>query len=293
MNDKSRVWLAFVAMGLLSAGALAGVGLGGWDYYALPAAERPLHPRHDLLRSSGLVGLSCGLAGTALILFNLSYLVRKRLAHVTWLGTLRSWMHFHVWSGLTGAGFIVLHCSFLPRSSLGILALAGLGVVVVTGVVGRYIYSNVPRSLAGRELDREEVRERLAKLRERLEAWGVEARLLEPPAAPAGLGPAKGVLARLAAVVAGNRTTRDDYRRLQASLQAQPELKAIAPRILPAARRFYRGRQWLARYTELRALMGSWRFLHRWLAIVMLVLALFHIVLAIRFGDLWILGGRG
>lgn len=292
MSGNSRVWIAFVAMGLLSGGALAGVGLGGWDYYALSAEARPLHPRHDLLRSSGLVGLFCGLAGTALILLNLSYLVRKRLAHVSWLGTLRSWMHFHVWSGLTGAGFIVLHCSFLPRSSLGILALAGLGIVVVTGVVGRYIYSNVPRSLAGRELDREEVIEQLAKLGEQLESWGVEARLLEPPAAP-GLDPAKGVLARLAAVVAGNRATREDYRRLQASLRAQPALRTIAPRVLPAARRFYRGRQWLARYTELRALMGSWRFLHRWLAIVMLVLALFHIALAVRFGDLWILGGRG
>ena len=136
------------------------------------------------------------------------------------------------------------------------------------------------------------MREHLAKLRARLEAWGVEARLLEPPAAPA-LHPGKGVLARLAGVVAGNRATRDDHRRLQASLRAQPELRALAPRILSAARRFYRGRQWMARYTDLRALMGSWRFLHRWLAVVMLVLALFHIALAVRFGDLWIFGGRG
>lgn len=292
MSDRSRVWPTFLALGLLSAGALAGVGVAGWDYYVLPVAERPLHPRHDLLRSSGLVGLSCGLAGTALILLNLSYLVRKRLAHIPWLGTLRSWMNFHVWSGLTGSGFIVLHCSFLPRSSLGILALAGLGIVVVTGVVGRYIYASVPRSLAGRELEREEVRERLMELRAQLEAWGVEARLLEPPVAGTP-DPARGVLARLAGVLAGNRATRDDYRRLQASLRAEPALHAIAPRVLPVARRFYRSRQWLARYTELRALMGSWRFLHRWLAIVMLALAVFHIVLAVQFGDLWILGGRG
>lgn len=291
MSGRSRVWLAFLALGLLSAAAVAGVGLSGWDYYVLPPTQRPLHPKHDLFRSSGLVGLSCGLAGTVLILFNLSYLVRKRLAHIPWLGTLRSWMTFHVWSGLTATACIVLHCSFLPRSSLGILALAGLGVVVVTGVIGRYIYASVPRSLAGRELELEEVRERLAQLRQRLEGWGVEARLLEPPA-DRTLDPAKGVLARLAGVLAGNRAIRDDYRRFQASVRAQPALRQISPRILPAARKFYRGRQWLARYAEMRALMGSWRFLHRWLAIVMLVLALFHIVLAVRFGDLWILVGR-
>ena len=65
-------------------------------------------------------------------------------------------------------------------------------------------------------------------------------------------------------------------------------LSALAPQILPLARRFCRDRQWLARYAELRSLMGAWRFLHRWLAILMFILAIFHITLAVRFGDLWL-----
>jgi cytochrome b561 len=50
---------------------------------------------------------------------------------------------------------------------------------------------------------------------------------------------------------------------------------------------------WLDRHRELRSLMASWRFLHRWLALLMLAVILCHIVVAFKFGDLWILrGGR-
>jgi hypothetical protein len=41
-----------------------------------------------------------------------------------------------------------------------------------------------------------------------------------------------------------------------------------------------------------KRLLQTWRFLHRWLAILLLVAVLLHIVVAVRFGDLWILGGR-
>ena len=57
---------------------------------------------------------------------------------------------------------------------------------------------------------------------------------------------------------------------------------------LPGRRTRSSERDSIARFTELRTLMGSWRFLHRWLAIVMLMLAAVHIALAVLFGDLWI-----
>jgi len=41
-----------------------------------------------------------------------------------------------------------------------------------------------------------------------------------------------------------------------------------------------------------KRLLQTWRFLHRWLAILLLVALLLHIIVAVRFGDLWILGGR-
>jgi hypothetical protein len=259
-----------------------GIFASAWDYYRLPARERLHHPRHEMLRSSGTVGLACGLAGTGLFLVNLSYLLRKRFLSLAWLGTLRAWMRMHVVSGLLGAALILVHSSFLLRSALGILALAGLAIVVVTGIMGRYLYAFVPRGGDGHELDAQELRAHVLRLRKELGSAGIAATLLDA-GAPLAAREEKGFLGRVLGVVAGSRAARRDFRRLAAAVRTHPE----ARRMLPTALAFYRDRQRLARLGELRALLGSWRFLHRWLAIVMLVLAAFHIAVALRFADLW------
>ncbi|MFI5403699.1 MAG: hypothetical protein ACHQ1G_12250 [Planctomycetota bacterium] len=237
--------------------ALLAVAVGVWigaDYYHLPARARLQHAQHASLRSSGTIGLLCGVAGTALFLLNLSYLLRKHLVSLQWLGTLRAWMGMHLVSGLVGAVLILFHSSFLPRSALGILALSGLGVVVVTGIAGRYLYALVPRGSDGHEMDAPELRTHLLALRQELEAAGI------PEEELGG---------------------RKQLRLLKRRLRGRPG----ARRLLPIARAFSRDRRRLARLDDLRGLLGTWRFFHRWLAIVMLVLAVFHIAIALRFGD--------
>lgn len=242
----------------------------GADYYHLPARERVQHAQHATLRSSGTVGLACGIAGTVLFLVNLSYVLRKHLLSLQWLGTLRAWMGMHLVSGLLGAVLILFHSSFLPRSALGILALSGLGIVVLTGLVGRYLYALVPRTSDGRELDAPELRAHVIAMRRELDAAGVSASLLEE--GPHGKG-----------LLSGDRAARENLRLLKLALK---ERGVGARRILAVARAFYRDRRRLARLGDLRGLLMTWRFFHRWLAIVMLVLAVFHIAVAFRFGDL-------
>ena len=270
----------FLVAGALCMGLLAALAHQGRDYYSLPAVKRPLHSENSDLRSSGELGLACGIAGSILFLLNLSYLLRKRFVKHDWLGSLRTWMAFHIFTALVGAGLIAIHSAFLPRSSLGLMALACLIVVLGTGIIGRYIYGHVPRSQRGRELRSKELRLRLEELRSRLERGGVDAALLdlESMHAIADSG-GKSLPARFAGLLAGNREVRRAYRRLRVSIP-NPEVRALA-------RRFCRERQWLARYSELRALMSSWRFLHRWLAIVMLAVVAFHVAIALRFGELF------
>ncbi|MFQ5845396.1 MAG: hypothetical protein ACE5JG_10465, partial [Planctomycetota bacterium] len=106
-----------------------GAAVWGWDYYRLASLDRPHHPGHAVFRSSGRVGLVLGVAGTALILLNLTYVARKWLLRFRWLGSRRAWMAFHITTGLVGPALIVLHSAFLPRSTLGTTAFAGMGVV--------------------------------------------------------------------------------------------------------------------------------------------------------------------
>lgn len=287
-------WTRFsisLATGLLAVGLAAAVIVWGWDYYRLPPTERPFHAYHELLRPSGRAGLIFGAFATVLFVLNLGYLIRKRLINIRWLGSLRTWMSFHVVTGLIGGTLILLHAAFAPSSALGILALVALAITLVSGVVGRYIYAKVPRSLEGRELELEQVRERLHACRHELEDIGVSAEWLRPHSQPPESDHHKGLLARLRTVLGGDRQSRRDYRQLRRNILGSLDLRASAGHILPLARTYCRHQQWLIRYHELRHLLASWRFFHRWLAIVMLAVVAFHIGLAVRFGDMWIMGG--
>jgi len=234
-----------------------------------------MHAEHARLRSSGDVGLLAGLVGTGAFVLNLAYLVRKRLVRAVWTGSLRAWMGFHVATGVLGAALILVHSAYLPKSALGVLASAALAIVVGAGLIGRYLYGLVPRTLSGRELEREELRSRLERDRARLVAAGFDAALLERPT----IDPAsarRGLLGRLGRVVAGDRDIRRATARLRRHLRGDD--------LLPLVRRYARDEQWLMRYAEARALLGAWRFLHRWLAIAMLCIVGFHVYVAVRFG---------
>ncbi|MHC4959590.1 MAG: hypothetical protein ACYTGN_14585 [Planctomycetota bacterium] len=274
----------FLAAGAAAVALLTTLAVSHRDYYTLPPEERPRHAEHDVLRPSGDLGLACAIVGSSLFLLNLTYLLRKRFAPAGRLGGLRTWMGFHVATGLVATALILLHSGFLLRSAPATLATGCLAVVVATGLIGRYLYGLVPRSLNGRELEREELRRRLDDHRDKLAARGLALDTLAPPRDVPG--DIRGFASRLAGVLAGNRAVRAAYRALEAQVRKDPALRPLAAELLPVARRYCRDEQWLARYADLRGLMGSWRFLHRWLAIVMLAVAAFHIAIALEFGGL-------
>ncbi|MDD5303149.1 MAG: hypothetical protein PHS14_08565 [Elusimicrobia bacterium] len=275
----SRVYLI---LGVVCSAALAAVAWKGRTYYALPVPERPLHEAHSALRSSGLLGLPFGIAGYALIILNLGYLLRRGYVHWKWMGSLRAWMSFHVFTGIVGALLVLLHSAFLARSPMGIIASVSLWIVVLTGIVGRFIYAHVPRSVQGQELELSELTRELEEKRRALLEKGVGVQAAQG-AAPT---PHRGVAAALTAMVEGDRAAAREYEELSRMVMASPELAAAAGEILPLAKRFVKEKQWLSRYEELRDLMGLWRFFHRWFAIVMLAVALCHVLVATGLGGL-------
>ena len=287
-----RLWLC---LGLVAAVCFVVFVVYGWTYYTLPVGERPFHVADRLLRASGRLGLSFGVAGTVLMVLNLTYLIRKRLLGLEWLGSLRGWMGFHVVTGLVGPALILLHSGFAPYSAVGTLAFVAMLVVVCAGLIGRFIYALVPRSVEGKELDLEEVRRRVLQHESRLVRIGIDPAALVVGSPETPVTERRPLYQTVARIVRGDRESR---RRLQQVKQALRKAK-VGPHcrdrklVARVVREFFRERQWLVRYQELRHLMGVWRYLHRWLAVLMLLVVLFHVVLAVRFGSLWVLGGTG
>ncbi len=142
---------ATIAILLVIALAIYGAG-----YYTLSAVDRPFSPKHELLKPSGRIGIKLGLLGVGLFAAIFMYPLRKRVSWLAKLGTVKHWLDFHIIFGLTAPVIIAFHSSFKFKGIAGV-AFWIMVAVAVSGVVGRYIYSQIPRSLSSAELSLKEL----------------------------------------------------------------------------------------------------------------------------------------
>jgi hypothetical protein len=97
-----------------------------------------------LPRASGLVGHGIGVLGFVLMLMTETlYSIRKQLPGASW-GSMASWLRFHIVTGLVGPYMVLLHTAMSFRGLAGVSMLLTVAVVI-SGVVGRYLYTAVPR----------------------------------------------------------------------------------------------------------------------------------------------------
>ena len=154
--DGERRHRVLLALGyLVVIAVLAGVAFYGRDYYWLNASERPFSPKHLELKPSGSVGLKLGFAGLCLFVAIFLYPLRKRWAWLASIGSTRHWMDFHILFGLTAPFLIALHSSFKFRGFAG-MAFWIMVAVSASGVVGRYLYGQIPRRVNAAELSLKE-----------------------------------------------------------------------------------------------------------------------------------------
>lgn len=150
-------------------GLIAGVLIYGLNYYTLDATERPFSPKHVLLKPSGSIGIKLGFLGVAMFLAIFLYPLRKRWAWLSRQGSAKHWLDYHVILGLSAPFIIALHSSFKFHGFAGI-AFWIMVAVSASGVIGRYLYSQIPRSLNTAELTIKELREVQGSLAQQLEA---------------------------------------------------------------------------------------------------------------------------
>jgi hypothetical protein len=134
------------------------IGVYGFDYYTLSAANRPLSPKHTFLRPSGTIGINLGILGVGLFLLIYLYYFRKRFGWLRNFGTTTHWLDFHIVLGISAPVIIAFHSAFKFRGIAG-MAFWIMVAVAASGVVGRYIYSQIPRRLNAAELTWQELQD--------------------------------------------------------------------------------------------------------------------------------------
>ena len=141
----------------------------GFDYYKLSAIDRPFSPKHHMLRPSGPIGLYLGFMGVALFAGIFLYPLRKHWAWLGQIGSTRHWLDIHVLMGLT-APFIIAFHSTLKFKGIAGMAFWIMFAVSASGVVGRYLYAQIPRKVTTAELSMKELQDLQESLSQQLAA---------------------------------------------------------------------------------------------------------------------------
>ena len=166
--DKDRAHRIRLIFGYAVAiGLILGLLIYGFDYYTLNSIGRVFSPKHHLLRPSGKIGLNLGFLGFAMFVAIFLYPLRKRWLWLSRQGSSRHWLDFHVLLGLSAPFIIALHSSFKFRGLAGV-AFWIMTAVSISGVIGRYLYGQIPRRVNAAEISRKELQEMHENLAQQL-----------------------------------------------------------------------------------------------------------------------------
>ncbi len=134
-RSNKELWLSFLAM------------IGITAVYAFVTFwTRAIPP------AGAFFGHLLGILGFFLMLLTETlYSIRKRSRSARW-GSMASWLQFHIFTGLVGPYLVLLHSSWKFNGLAGATTLLTI-IIVISGFIGRYIYTRIPRTLEGVEIE--------------------------------------------------------------------------------------------------------------------------------------------
>jgi len=260
LRNNRELWLALVAMLLIT----LAYGLVQRVTGSIPAA-------------GSLFGHGIGILGFILMVATETlYTLRKSSRRARW-GRMAEWLHFHIFTGLVGPYMVLLHTAWTFNGLAGALTLLTV-VIVASGVIGRYIYTAVPRTPDGAVLEAEELErqsraagsELQQRIAEQPELAGLLSGLLSLSSQPVSPGLTL-VFARSFGDWKYRWQQRQAVRRLPAAVRSQAEQLAGLQ---------LRQRQLLRQVASLvtaRRYLGLWRAIHMPIGAVLFTTALIHI----------------
>jgi hypothetical protein len=282
-------WVHRVLFGALYAVGFAAVGYLAWrgaDFYRTPILERAHHEGYWHWKAGGTIGHKLGLVGSAMMVLMLLYSARKRMGWLRRAGPLSRWLDFHILLGVMGPLLVVLHSSFKVQ---GLVALSFWSMIVVasSGVLGRFLYLQIPRTRAGEEIALAELEARDRALSESLRTrFGLDdaqlARLDDVVAVPARTGLAGG----LWQILVGDLRLRSALRSFAEGCRTVP--RGVFADFERVVRQKAQARRRIVLWDRAHELFHYWHVLHKPFAVVMYLFMIVHVAVALMTGYGWV-----
>jgi len=255
----------------------------GYNYYSIPLEERHFHPLNQSFRASGIVGHGLGIIGSLLIITGVfSYMFRKRLRIFSRIGILKHWLEFHIFLCTLGPFLILFHTTF-KFGGLVAVSFWSMVAVFLSGIVGRYIYLQIPRSIEGQELSLLEMEDQQIEMNKQLrQSIVLDESIYELiDRFPDQSGNQSRLWGKSKDERVALKKLRGELRQQQIPVKKAREIVRLFKNQLGLKRR-------IERLVTMQKLFAYWHVAHLPFALIMLVVMIIHIIVAVTFGYKWI-----
>lgn len=288
MNKTAhRIYIASLSLIVLI--ALMVIINKGFQYYNVSLEERFFHPDHTTLKPSGLLGHGMGIIGSVFMILGVSlYMIRKRYRMFSRVGILKHWLEFHIFLCTLGPILVLFHTAFKFG---GIVAISFWSMVAVflSGIIGRFIYIQIPRTIEGRELSLSEVRNMKGDISQKLnDSFGLDEASRNVIADSIKT---KTEFSQSNAFIRFIKRIADDrrsLRRVKTVLKSNKLPKSQRAAILDLVKNEISLNRRIERLQVMQNLFKYWHVAHLPFALVMLVIMVIHVAVTIVFGYKWI-----
>lgn len=155
-------------MSLITLAMTIYLAVAGYEYYSTPFEERFYLDSHDWFKPSGIFGQGLGIIGTLLMVIGVFiYILRKRYNFLGKFIRLKYLLEFHIFLCTIGPIMVLFHTAFKFGGIVSV-AFWSMVAVVLSGVIGRFIYIQIPRTIEGREMTLGQVKHMKSVLSETL-----------------------------------------------------------------------------------------------------------------------------
>jgi len=261
----------------------------GYTYYNTSLEERFFHESHLSLKPSGVLGHGLGILGSLFMIIGVSsYMARKRFRSLSRLGSLKNWLEFHIFLCTLGPIMVLFHTSFKFG---GIVSISFWSMVAVflSGIIGRFIYIQIPRTIEGRELSLNEVRDMKSDIGEILkksytldeESYNV---IVDSTKKKVEIYQSNFIASFFKKYFEDKR----NIRRVKTVMKKNNLTRVERKQVLQLVQNDISLNRKIDRLVMMQNLFKYWHVAHLPFALIMLIIMVIHVIVTVTFGFRWI-----
>jgi len=291
MKTTTRTKLYLTTLTLLGALILVPIAIYGFSYYATELSQRFFHDKYDLLKPSGTIGHGLGIAGTLMITIGVvTYIIRKRVRRFMQMGALKYWLYFHIFMCTVGPILILMH-STLKFGGIASISFWSMVIVVGSGVIGRVIYLQIPRTIHGDEVSANQLRIEYDRITNSIQSTAsipqsVLNNINDLPSS--NYFKNMSISNLIPGIIKTNFTNKRLLREIKSTLKSKDVPKGSIRQIISLCKSQITLSRRIGLLTTMNKLFKYWHIAHLPFAIIMLVTVILHITVAILMGYSWI-----